>query len=195
MPGTCARTSTSCGSRGAGGTGVMRPWTTGRRSSGGAVTYDCHVCRQPYERPDLAACATHDAVGRHRVEGALELLNRPTKGDRTTRASTRNPGDRDCATGTRRHVGRQSPESQQHAVAVGLRPAAPAVQSCRYGQQRPDDLPFGDSGHGAAEDCPDGRLGLRLGPRFSEVAGRRPACGCPARFPRRSRRCSRLPPC
>lgn len=41
----------------------MRPWTTGRRSSGGAVTYDCHVCRQPYERPDLAACATHDAVG------------------------------------------------------------------------------------------------------------------------------------
>ncbi|MGN9847481.1 hypothetical protein ACWY4P_42730 [Streptomyces sp. LZ34] len=34
----------------------------------------------PYERPDLAACATHDAVGRHhRVEGALELLNRPTK--------------------------------------------------------------------------------------------------------------------
>lgn len=27
-----------------------------------AVTYDCHVCHQPYERPDLAACATHDAV-------------------------------------------------------------------------------------------------------------------------------------
>ncbi|MDH6495590.1 purine-cytosine permease-like protein [Streptomyces sp. SAI-149] len=27
-----------------------------------AVTYDCHVCRQPYERPDLTACATHDAV-------------------------------------------------------------------------------------------------------------------------------------
>lgn len=27
-----------------------------------ATTYDCHVCRQPYERPDLAACATHDAV-------------------------------------------------------------------------------------------------------------------------------------
>ncbi|MGX1366497.1 purine-cytosine permease-like protein [Streptomyces canus] len=27
-----------------------------------AVTYDCHVCRQPYERPDLAACATHEAV-------------------------------------------------------------------------------------------------------------------------------------
>jgi purine-cytosine permease-like protein len=27
-----------------------------------AVTYDCHVCRQSYERPDLAACATHDAV-------------------------------------------------------------------------------------------------------------------------------------
>jgi len=26
-----------------------------------AVTLDCHVCRQPYERPDLAACATHDA--------------------------------------------------------------------------------------------------------------------------------------
>lgn len=30
-PGTCARISTSCGSRGAGRTGVMRPWTTGRR--------------------------------------------------------------------------------------------------------------------------------------------------------------------
>ncbi|MET8978182.1 allantoin permease [Streptomyces sp. NPDC004539] len=27
-----------------------------------ATTYDCHVCRQPYERPDLTACATHDAV-------------------------------------------------------------------------------------------------------------------------------------
>ncbi|MEU9323034.1 allantoin permease [Streptomyces canus] len=27
-----------------------------------AVTYDCHICHQPYERPDLAACATHDAV-------------------------------------------------------------------------------------------------------------------------------------
>lgn len=27
-----------------------------------AVTYDCHVCHQPFERPDLAACATHDAV-------------------------------------------------------------------------------------------------------------------------------------
>ncbi|MEU9044847.1 MULTISPECIES: allantoin permease [unclassified Kitasatospora] len=27
-----------------------------------AVTLDCHVCRQPYERPDLAACATHDAA-------------------------------------------------------------------------------------------------------------------------------------
>ncbi|WP_055711118.1 purine-cytosine permease family protein [Streptomyces torulosus] len=26
------------------------------------VTYDCHVCHQPYERPDLAACQTHDAV-------------------------------------------------------------------------------------------------------------------------------------
>ncbi|MEV6841665.1 allantoin permease, partial [Streptomyces sp. NPDC051133] len=27
-----------------------------------AVTLDCHVCHQPYERPDLTACATHDAV-------------------------------------------------------------------------------------------------------------------------------------
>ncbi|MFF7340186.1 purine-cytosine permease family protein [Streptomyces sp. NPDC008163] len=27
-----------------------------------AVTYDCHVCHQSYERPDLAACATHDAI-------------------------------------------------------------------------------------------------------------------------------------
>ncbi|MFJ3895039.1 MULTISPECIES: purine-cytosine permease family protein [unclassified Streptomyces] len=26
-----------------------------------ATTYNCHVCHQPYERPDLAACATHDA--------------------------------------------------------------------------------------------------------------------------------------
>ncbi|MDT0476445.1 allantoin permease [Streptomyces sp. DSM 41014] len=27
-----------------------------------AVTFDCHVCLQSYERPDLAACATHDAM-------------------------------------------------------------------------------------------------------------------------------------
>lgn len=27
-----------------------------------ALTLDCHVCHQTYERPDLAACATHDAV-------------------------------------------------------------------------------------------------------------------------------------
>ncbi|MFG2575120.1 purine-cytosine permease family protein [Streptomyces sp. NPDC048481] len=27
-----------------------------------ATTYDCHVCRLPYERPDVAACPTHDAV-------------------------------------------------------------------------------------------------------------------------------------
>ncbi|RKE23528.1 cytosine permease [Streptomyces sp. TLI_171] len=27
-----------------------------------AVALDCHVCHQPYERPDLAACATHDAA-------------------------------------------------------------------------------------------------------------------------------------
>ncbi|WP_255945646.1 purine-cytosine permease family protein [Streptomyces odontomachi] len=27
-----------------------------------ATTYDCHVCRQPYERPDLAFCATHNAA-------------------------------------------------------------------------------------------------------------------------------------
>lgn len=27
-----------------------------------AVTLDCHVCHQPYERPDLAACAAHAAV-------------------------------------------------------------------------------------------------------------------------------------
>ncbi|MBV1941161.1 allantoin permease [Streptomyces sp. BV286] len=26
-----------------------------------ATTYDCHVCHQAYERPDLAACQTHDA--------------------------------------------------------------------------------------------------------------------------------------
>ncbi|GGP83858.1 purine-cytosine permease family protein [Streptomyces melanogenes] len=26
-----------------------------------ATTYDCHVCHQPYERPDLAACQTHAA--------------------------------------------------------------------------------------------------------------------------------------
>jgi hypothetical protein len=27
--------------------------------SGEALT--CHVCRQDYERPDMTACATHDA--------------------------------------------------------------------------------------------------------------------------------------
>ncbi|MFJ7333148.1 purine-cytosine permease family protein [Streptomyces sp. NPDC101116] len=27
-----------------------------------AVTYACHVCRQRFERPDVAACPTHDAV-------------------------------------------------------------------------------------------------------------------------------------
>ncbi|MEU5397277.1 purine-cytosine permease family protein [Streptomyces tibetensis] len=27
-----------------------------------AVAYDCHVCRQQFERPDVAACRTHDAV-------------------------------------------------------------------------------------------------------------------------------------
>ncbi|MBZ6130359.1 allantoin permease [Streptomyces olivaceus] len=27
-----------------------------------ALTLDCHVCREPYERPDLAACRTHDAI-------------------------------------------------------------------------------------------------------------------------------------
>ncbi|WP_333736955.1 purine-cytosine permease family protein [Streptomyces sp. IBSBF 2806] len=26
-----------------------------------ATTYDCHVCHLPYERPDVAACRTHDA--------------------------------------------------------------------------------------------------------------------------------------
>ncbi|GGX31902.1 purine-cytosine permease family protein [Streptomyces lomondensis] len=27
-----------------------------------AVAYECHVCRQQFERPDVAACQTHDAV-------------------------------------------------------------------------------------------------------------------------------------
>ncbi|MFJ7176034.1 purine-cytosine permease family protein [Streptomyces massasporeus] len=27
-----------------------------------AVTHECHVCRQQFERPDMAACRTHDAV-------------------------------------------------------------------------------------------------------------------------------------
>ncbi|MGZ9928398.1 purine-cytosine permease family protein [Streptomyces sp. NC-S4] len=27
-----------------------------------AVTLDCHVCRQSYERPDVTACTTHEAV-------------------------------------------------------------------------------------------------------------------------------------
>ena len=27
-----------------------------------ATTYECHVCRQEFERPDLTACRTHDAV-------------------------------------------------------------------------------------------------------------------------------------
>jgi len=30
-----------------------------------ATTYDCHVCHQSYERPDLAACQTHDAGSVH----------------------------------------------------------------------------------------------------------------------------------
>ncbi|MFI6144462.1 allantoin permease [Streptomyces sp. NPDC051109] len=43
------------------GDGIAEPLldTDGNPS---AVTLDCHVCRQPYERPDLAACPTHDAV-------------------------------------------------------------------------------------------------------------------------------------
>ncbi|GAA3913558.1 hypothetical protein GCM10023084_76690 [Streptomyces lacrimifluminis] len=27
-----------------------------------ALTYDCHVCRQEFERPDMTACLTHDAT-------------------------------------------------------------------------------------------------------------------------------------
>lgn len=27
-----------------------------------ATVLDCHVCHQSYERPDLTACATHEAV-------------------------------------------------------------------------------------------------------------------------------------
>lgn len=27
-----------------------------------AAVLDCHVCQQPYERPDLTACLAHDAA-------------------------------------------------------------------------------------------------------------------------------------
>lgn len=34
----------------------------GAEGNPAATTYECHVCRQEFERPDLAACRTHDAV-------------------------------------------------------------------------------------------------------------------------------------
>ncbi|MDN0197470.1 allantoin permease [Streptomyces sp. S.PNR 29] len=41
--------------------GIAEPLLDAQGNPSG-TTYDCHVCHQPYERPDLAACATHDAV-------------------------------------------------------------------------------------------------------------------------------------
>ncbi|MFF7445506.1 MULTISPECIES: purine-cytosine permease family protein [unclassified Streptomyces] len=41
--------------------GIAEPMLDGEGNPSG-VTLDCHVCHQPYERPDLAACQTHDAV-------------------------------------------------------------------------------------------------------------------------------------
>lgn len=41
--------------------GIPEPMLDGEGNPS-AVTYDCHVCRQPYERPDLAACRAHDAM-------------------------------------------------------------------------------------------------------------------------------------
>ncbi|RKT02372.1 purine-cytosine permease-like protein [Streptomyces sp. 3211.6] len=41
--------------------GIGEPLLDGDGNPSAAV-FDCHVCHQPYERPDLAACITHDAV-------------------------------------------------------------------------------------------------------------------------------------
>ena len=40
--------------------GLSSPYFDGEGNPSGEVM-TCHVCRQPYERPDMVACATHDA--------------------------------------------------------------------------------------------------------------------------------------
>ncbi|MFE9674413.1 purine-cytosine permease family protein [Streptomyces sp. NPDC006259] len=41
--------------------GIAEP-ILGADGNPSAVTYECHVCRQDFERPDVAACQAHDAV-------------------------------------------------------------------------------------------------------------------------------------
>jgi hypothetical protein len=41
--------------------GLSSPYFDGEGNPSGEVM-TCHVCRQPYERPDMVACATHDAA-------------------------------------------------------------------------------------------------------------------------------------
>ncbi|MER7734041.1 allantoin permease [Streptomyces erythrochromogenes] len=41
--------------------GIAEPLLDGDGNPSG-VTFDCHVCAQSYERPDLTACVAHDAV-------------------------------------------------------------------------------------------------------------------------------------
>lgn len=41
--------------------GIAVPLLDAEGNPSGA-TYDCHVCRQSYERPDLTACQAHDSV-------------------------------------------------------------------------------------------------------------------------------------
>ena len=41
--------------------GITEPLLDADGNPSGA-TLDCHVCHQPYERPDLTACTTHGAV-------------------------------------------------------------------------------------------------------------------------------------
>ncbi|MET9833977.1 allantoin permease [Streptomyces sp. NPDC006385] len=41
--------------------GIAEPLLDAEGNPSG-TTYECHVCHQAYERPDLAACQTHDAV-------------------------------------------------------------------------------------------------------------------------------------
>jgi hypothetical protein len=41
--------------------GIAEPMLDGEGNPS-AVGYACHVCRQHFERPDVAACPAHDAV-------------------------------------------------------------------------------------------------------------------------------------
>ncbi|MEU6058303.1 allantoin permease [Streptomyces sp. NPDC047097] len=66
------------------GDGIAEPLLDAEGNPSGTV-YDCHVCRRPYERPDVAACQTHgavvcslclstDAVGDHVLPAAFTKL-------------------------------------------------------------------------------------------------------------------------